>query len=142
MMIMYNPNHLPEYIETGKIKAFCGWGFNSFIWPQPQQYQEALKKLDFAFCADYFYRKESHRDMDLILPAAFSRSGAQSTKPQWLLCLRFPRWNAERTNRKNMKKGCLDRMDKPALIRLRARSSSSQHDVQNLVSTVCRSINR
>lgn len=72
----------------------------------------------------------------------FSRSGAQSTKPQWLLCLRFPRWNAERTNRKNMKKGYLDRMDKPALIRLRARSSSSQHDVQNLVSTVCRTINR
>lgn len=201
MMIMYNPNHLPEYIDAGKIKAFCGWGFNSFIWPQPQQYQEALKKLDFAFCTDYFYRKESHRDMDLILPAAmnferyapfgvygskfaprtpvkplgeakedwrialelgcilddpkhfstetrlkratpFSKSGTQSTKPQWLLCLRFPRWNAERTNRKNMKKGCLDQMDKPALILLRARSSSSQHDVQNLVSTVCLSINR
>lgn len=72
MMIMYNPNHLPEYIDAGKIKAFCGWGFNSFIWPQPQQYQEALKKLDFAFCTDYFYRKESHRDMDLILPAAMN----------------------------------------------------------------------
>lgn len=95
MMIMYNPNRLPEYIDAGKIKAFCGWGFNSFIWPQPQQYQEALKKLDFAFCADYFYRKESHRDMDLILPAAmnFERyAPSESTDQNLLRELRLNRW--------------------------------------------------
>ena len=37
----------------------------------------------------------------------FSKSGVQSTKPQWLLCLRFPRWNAERTNQKKYEKGLL-----------------------------------
>lgn len=72
MMIPFSPNQLPEHINAGKIKAFCGWGFNMLIWPQPQVYQEAFKKLDFAFSADYFYRKESHRDLDLILPAAMN----------------------------------------------------------------------
>lgn len=35
------------------------------------------------------------------------RVGVQSTKPQWLLCLRFPRWNAERTEPKKYEKGLL-----------------------------------
>lgn len=67
-----SPNNLPEWIRDGKIKCFCGWGFNVNIWPQPQQYREALKKLDFAFAADYFYRKDSHNDLDIILPAAMN----------------------------------------------------------------------
>lgn len=72
MMIPFSPNQLPEHVKAGKIKAFCGWGFNVLIWPQPQEYGEAIKNLKFAFAADYFYRKESHRDMDLILPAAMN----------------------------------------------------------------------
>lgn len=67
-----SPNNLPEWIRDGKIKVFCGWGFNVNIWPQPDVYNDALQKLDFAFSADYFYRKDSHRNMDIILPAAMN----------------------------------------------------------------------
>lgn len=67
-----SPNDLPEWVRDGKIKMFCGWGFNVNIWPQPQEYAEAIKNLDFAFSADYFYRKDSHKNLDIILPAAMN----------------------------------------------------------------------
>lgn len=67
-----SPNNLPEWIQDGKVKVFCGWGFNVNIWPQPEIYNNAMQKLDFAFSVDYFYRKDSHRNMDIILPAAMN----------------------------------------------------------------------
>ena len=67
-----SPNNLPEWIEAGKVRMFCGWGFNVNIWPQPEVYSKAIAKLDFAFSADYFYRPDSHRDLDIILPAAMN----------------------------------------------------------------------
>lgn len=72
MMVPFSPNLLPEWVKEGKIRAFCGWGFNVMIWPQPEEYAKAISKLEFAFATDYFYRKESHRDLDLILPAAMN----------------------------------------------------------------------
>src|SRR5699024_9428810 len=67
-----SPNNLPEWVRDGKVKVFCGWGFNVNIWPQPDVYNDALSKLDFAFATDYFHRKDSHRNMDIILPAAMN----------------------------------------------------------------------
>ena len=67
-----SPNNLPEWVKDGKIKCFCGWGFNVNIWPQPGEYAEAIKALDFAFSADYFYRKDSPINMDILLPAAMN----------------------------------------------------------------------
>lgn len=67
-----SPNNLPEWIEAGKVRMFCGWGFNVNIWPTPALYGDAFKKLDFAFSADYFYRPDSHRNLDIILPAAMN----------------------------------------------------------------------
>ncbi len=67
-----SPNNLPEWVRDGKVKVFCGWGFNVKIWPQPDVYNDALSKLDFAFATDYFHRKDSHRNMDIILPAAMN----------------------------------------------------------------------
>lgn len=67
-----SPNNLPEWVRDGKIKMLCAWGFNVNIWPQPQIYQEAIKNLDFAFSADYFYRPDSHKNLDIILPAAMN----------------------------------------------------------------------
>ena len=42
------------------------------IWPQPDVYAEAIKNMDFAFATDYFYRDISHKNLDLILPAAMN----------------------------------------------------------------------
>lgn len=72
MMNEQSPNLLPEWVRDGRIRAFCGWGFNVLIWPQPQEYQAAIRQMEFAFATDYFYRKESHDDMDLLLPAAMN----------------------------------------------------------------------
>lgn len=41
-------------------------------WPSPEQYQEAIRKVDFSFAADNFYRDETHHDMDIVLPAALN----------------------------------------------------------------------
>ena len=67
-----SPNNFPEWVAAGKVKMFCGWGFNVNIWPQPDVYNEAMGKLDFAFSCDYFYRADSHRNIDIILPAAMN----------------------------------------------------------------------
>lgn len=67
-----SPNNFPEWVDSGKVRMLCGWGFNVNIWPSPQVYAAAVKKLDFAFSADYFYRPDSHQDMDIILPAAMN----------------------------------------------------------------------
>lgn len=67
-----SPNELPAWVESGKLKMFCGWGFNVNIWPQPGIYREAMRKLDFAFATDYFYRPDSHQMMDIVLPAAMN----------------------------------------------------------------------
>lgn len=33
MMVPFSPNLLPEWVKEGRIRAFCGWGFNVMIWP-------------------------------------------------------------------------------------------------------------
>ena len=38
-----SPNNLPEWVRDGKVKVFCGWGFNVNIWPQPDVYNDALE---------------------------------------------------------------------------------------------------
>ena len=63
-------NHLVEWIEQGKVKAFLGWGFNTMIWPQSHEYQQAIESLEFAMAVDYFYRSSTHDYVDLVLPAA------------------------------------------------------------------------
>lgn len=70
--VQFNPNQLPEHVKNGKLKALVAFGFNVMIWPQPQLYAEAIKNMDFACATDYFYRDISHRDMDIILPAAMN----------------------------------------------------------------------
>ena len=72
MQVLCSPNKLPEMVEEGRIKAFAGFGTNLRIWPSPAEYQEAIRKLDFSFATDYFYRDETHHDMDLVLPAAMN----------------------------------------------------------------------
>ena len=68
MQVLCSPNMLPEMVKAGRIKAFCGWGANLLIWPSPAEYQEAVRNLEFSFATDYFYRDETHHDMDLVLP--------------------------------------------------------------------------
>jgi anaerobic selenocysteine-containing dehydrogenase len=65
-------NHLVEWIKEGKVKAFLGWGFNTMIWPQTHEYQQAIESLDFAMAVDYFYRPWTHDHVDLVLPAAMN----------------------------------------------------------------------
>jgi anaerobic selenocysteine-containing dehydrogenase len=72
LQVQFNPNELPEHVKAGKIRAFCGFGCNVMIWPQPQEYAEAIRNMDFSFATDYFYRDITHRDMDLVLPAAMN----------------------------------------------------------------------
>ena len=52
--------------------ALAGFGMNALIWPSPEQYQEAIRKVDFSFAADNFYRDETHHDMDIVLPMSMS----------------------------------------------------------------------
>lgn len=63
-------NLLPEYIRLGKIKAMLMWGGNLMMWPQSHEYQEAIKRLEFAVAIDYFYRPWTHDFVDIVLPAA------------------------------------------------------------------------
>ncbi|OGA29836.1 MAG: molybdopterin oxidoreductase [Betaproteobacteria bacterium RIFCSPLOWO2_02_FULL_65_24] len=63
-------NHLPEYVEQGRVKAMVMFGANAMIWPQTAQYQQAIAKLDFSVAADYFLRPWTHDHVDMVLPAA------------------------------------------------------------------------
>jgi anaerobic selenocysteine-containing dehydrogenase len=63
-------NYLVEWIKEGKIKAFLGWGFNSMIWAQTHEYQQAIESLEFSMAVDYFYRPWTHDYVDLVLPAS------------------------------------------------------------------------
>ena len=65
-----SPNRLPEWVKEGKLHGFAGFGFNVNIWPSPAEYKAAIAKLDFAFAVDFFYRPDSHEDLDVILPVA------------------------------------------------------------------------
>ncbi|MFU0842804.1 MAG: 4Fe-4S Mo/W bis-MGD-type domain-containing protein [Burkholderia sp.] len=67
-----SPNNLPEWMKTKKVRMMCAWGFNVNIWPQPDVYAKAIEQIDFSFAADYFYRPDSHRLVDIILPAAMN----------------------------------------------------------------------
>lgn len=67
---MFNPNRLPEHVAAGKLRALAAFGYNVMIWPQSEAYNAAVAKLDFAFATDHFYREASHRDLDIVLPAA------------------------------------------------------------------------
>lgn len=72
MQVLCSPNMLPEMVRDGRIRAVAGFGMNALIWPSPAEYQDAIRKMDFAFAADNFYRNETHHDMDLVLPAALN----------------------------------------------------------------------
>jgi anaerobic selenocysteine-containing dehydrogenase len=65
-------NSLVEWIREGKIKALLGWGLNMMIWPQTHEYQEAIASLEFSMAVDYFFRPQTHRFVDLLLPAAMN----------------------------------------------------------------------
>ena len=65
-------NHLVEWIKEGKVKAFLGWGFNTMIWPQTHEYQQAIESLEFSMAVDYFYRPWTHDYVDIVLPAAMN----------------------------------------------------------------------
>lgn len=70
--VQWCPNFFPEDVKDGKIHALAAFGFNVMIWPATPQYQDALRHLDFAFASDYFYREVTHKDLDIILPAAMN----------------------------------------------------------------------
>lgn len=72
MQVLCNPNLLPEMVKAGRIRAFAGFGTNVLIWPDPDEYKAAIRALDFSFATDYFYRDDTHHDMDLVLPAAMN----------------------------------------------------------------------
>ena len=63
-------NHLPEYVEEGRVKAMVMFGANTMMWPQSAQYQQAIAKLDFSVAVDYFLRPWTHDHVDMVLPAA------------------------------------------------------------------------
>jgi len=63
-------NHLPEYVEEGRIKAMVMFGANAMMWPQTARYQQAIQGLEFSVAADYFVRPWTHNFVDIVLPAA------------------------------------------------------------------------
>ena len=67
-----SPNRLPEWVKEGKLQGLAGFGFNVNIWPSPAEFKAAIAKLDFAFAVDYFYRPDSHEDLDIVLPSAMN----------------------------------------------------------------------
>ncbi|MBN1101894.1 MAG: molybdopterin-dependent oxidoreductase, partial [Deltaproteobacteria bacterium] len=71
-MFEVQTNFLVEWVREGKIKAFLGWGLNMMIWPQSHEYQQAIASLEFSMAVDYFYRPQTHRFVDLLLPAAMN----------------------------------------------------------------------
>jgi anaerobic selenocysteine-containing dehydrogenase len=65
-------SHLVEWINAGKVKAFLGWGFNTMIWAQTHEYQQAIESLEFSMAVDYFFRPWTHDYVDVVLPAAMN----------------------------------------------------------------------
>ena len=65
-------NRIPEYVETGAIRAAVMFGQNAMMWPQTKQYQEAFKNMEFCVAADFYNNKWTHDYVDMILPAAMS----------------------------------------------------------------------
>ncbi len=63
-------NLLPEYVREGRIKMAILFGANVTVWPQFQEYQEALKNMEFVVAVDYFLRPWTHDYVDMVLPAA------------------------------------------------------------------------
>ena len=68
--IMETVASVPTSLMSAVI-ALAGFGMNAHLaWPE--QYQEAIRKVDFSFAADNFYRDETHHDMDIVSPAALN----------------------------------------------------------------------
>ncbi|MBP3700655.1 MAG: molybdopterin-dependent oxidoreductase [Lachnospiraceae bacterium] len=65
-------NRIPEYVETGAIRAAVMFGTNAMMWPQTHLYQEAFAKMDFCVAADFYIRPWTHNYVDMVLPAAMS----------------------------------------------------------------------
>ncbi len=65
-------NRIPEYVETGAIRACVMFGGNAMMWPQSHLYQEAFQKMDFCVAADFYIRPWTHNYVDMVLPAAMS----------------------------------------------------------------------
>lgn len=65
-------NRLPEYVQTGAIKAAFMLGNNCMMWPQTKEYQQALVDMEFVCCADFYCNTWTHKYADMVLPAAMS----------------------------------------------------------------------
>ncbi len=65
-------NKMPEYVKSGKIKAAVMLGTNCMMWPQPKEYQEAYKNMEFCVAADFYDHPWTHDYVDMLLPAAVS----------------------------------------------------------------------
>ncbi len=65
-------NMLPEYVQTGQLRAALLLGVNTLMWPQSSEYQHALDNMDFVVAADYYCHDWTHNHVDMLLPAAMS----------------------------------------------------------------------
>jgi anaerobic selenocysteine-containing dehydrogenase len=65
-------NGIPEYVETGAIRACIMLGGNAMMWGQSHEYQEAFRKMDFVVAADFRNNPWTHDYVDMLLPAAMS----------------------------------------------------------------------
>jgi len=54
------------------IKAMVMFGGNAMMWPQSQEYQRAIEKMEFSAAIDYYLRPWTHNFMDMVLPAAMT----------------------------------------------------------------------
>jgi anaerobic selenocysteine-containing dehydrogenase len=63
-------NHLPEYVQSGELRAAVLLGVNTMMWPQTHEYQQAFRDMEFVVAADFRIRPATHDYVDLLLPAA------------------------------------------------------------------------
>jgi anaerobic selenocysteine-containing dehydrogenase len=65
-------NRIPEYVDSGAMRAALCLGTNLIMWPQAQKYQEAFRKMDFVAAVDLHDNAWTHDYVDMLLPAAAS----------------------------------------------------------------------
>jgi anaerobic selenocysteine-containing dehydrogenase len=65
-------NAIPEYVQTGAIRACFMLGGNAMMWAQSHEYQQAFRDMDFVVAADFRDNPPTHDYVDMLLPAAMS----------------------------------------------------------------------
>ncbi|MDR0814070.1 MAG: molybdopterin-dependent oxidoreductase [Oscillospiraceae bacterium] len=65
-------NSLPEYVQTGAIRACLMLGGNAMMWGQSHEYQQAFADMDFVAAVDFRDNPWTHDYVDMLLPAAMS----------------------------------------------------------------------